>query len=80
MDEFPNPTAQASFDRVKPIVEKVDSYLGSERLLRHGERYHDQRWRPARASTVERQAALRSNGAIMHAATSFDQKLNILSS
>jgi hypothetical protein len=28
MDEFPNPIAQASFDRVKPIVEKVDSCLG----------------------------------------------------
>jgi hypothetical protein len=27
MDEFPNPIAQASFDRVKPIVEKVDSCL-----------------------------------------------------
>src|SRR5262249_21605083 len=28
MDEFANPIAQASFDRVKPMVEKVDSRLG----------------------------------------------------
>jgi hypothetical protein len=43
MDEFANPIAQASFDRVKPIVEKVDSRpaLGLRRLglrgnVRHG--------------------------------------------
>jgi hypothetical protein len=38
-DEFPNPIAQASFDRVKPIVEKVEGCLGSlERRgnVRHG--------------------------------------------
>src|SRR5215475_10385912 len=34
MDEFPNPIAQASFDRVKPIVEKVDSCLGSRLRLK----------------------------------------------
>jgi hypothetical protein len=28
MDEFANPIAQASFNRVKPIVEKVDSRFG----------------------------------------------------
>jgi hypothetical protein len=28
MDEFPNSIAEASFDRVKPIAEKVDSCLG----------------------------------------------------
>jgi hypothetical protein len=27
MDEFANPIAQASFDRIKPVVEKVDGRL-----------------------------------------------------
>jgi hypothetical protein len=28
MDEFANPIAQATFDRIKPVVEKINSRLG----------------------------------------------------
>ena len=34
MDEFPNPIAKASFDRVKPSVEKVDGCLGCRLRLK----------------------------------------------
>jgi hypothetical protein len=49
MDEFPNPIAKASFDRVKPSVEKVDSCLGCRlRLKLRGNVRHGVDGLPAR--------------------------------
>ena len=36
MDEFANAIAQASFDRINPVIEKMDSRVGLRLFKLHG--------------------------------------------